>query len=162
MDAPPTPEPARVDPLPPEAFRRWYGGWDPLTPATTGELMAGFDRPWWVVGGWTIEAFTGVPREHEDMLDARGRVVDRLEHVGDLREAARDPPELDVVLGRHLRSPDSRAGSPVSTPRRSLKRSLTTRMPSRPMVSERSSELCAMPRAFSTEIARSSRPPSST
>jgi hypothetical protein len=67
VDAPPTPEPARVDPLPPEAFRRWYGGWDPLTPATTGELMAGFDRPWWVVGGWTIEAFTGVPREHEDM-----------------------------------------------------------------------------------------------
>ena len=29
--------------------------------------MAGFDRPWWLVGGWSIEAFTGVPREHEDV-----------------------------------------------------------------------------------------------
>lgn len=54
-------------PLPPEAFTRWYGGWDPLTPATIGDFMAGFDRPWWVIGGWSVEAFTGVPREHEDM-----------------------------------------------------------------------------------------------
>ena len=29
--------------------------------------MAGFDRPWWLVGGWSIEAFTGVAREHEDV-----------------------------------------------------------------------------------------------
>ena len=29
--------------------------------------MAGFERPWWIVGGWSIEAFTGVPREHEDV-----------------------------------------------------------------------------------------------
>ena len=29
--------------------------------------MAGFDRPWWVIGGWSIEVFTGVPREHEDL-----------------------------------------------------------------------------------------------
>ena len=29
--------------------------------------MAGFARPWWIVGGWAIEAFTGVPREHEDV-----------------------------------------------------------------------------------------------
>lgn len=67
MDAPPTPEPATVAPLCPEAFRRWYGGWDPLTPATIGDFMAGFARPWWVVGGWSIEVVTGVHRDHEDM-----------------------------------------------------------------------------------------------
>jgi hypothetical protein len=67
VHAPPLPEPARVQPLAPEAFRRWYGGWDPLTPATIGEFMAGFNRPWWVIGGWTIETFTGIARDHEDM-----------------------------------------------------------------------------------------------
>ncbi|MEE6282488.1 hypothetical protein V2J15_12285 [Georgenia sp. MJ170] len=29
--------------------------------------MTGFERPWWVIGGWAIEKFTGVPRPHEDM-----------------------------------------------------------------------------------------------
>lgn len=29
--------------------------------------MHGFERPWWVIGGWAIEKFTGVPRAHEDM-----------------------------------------------------------------------------------------------
>ncbi len=67
MTGPPTPEPAGAGPLPPEAFDRWYGGWDPLTRATIGEFMAGFGRPWWVIGGWSIEVFTGVPRQHEDM-----------------------------------------------------------------------------------------------
>ncbi|TWP37130.1 hypothetical protein [Leekyejoonella antrihumi] len=28
--------------------------------------MNGFDRPWWVVGGWAIEAATGYRRQHED------------------------------------------------------------------------------------------------
>ncbi|WP_229856802.1 nucleotidyltransferase domain-containing protein [Nocardioides flavus (ex Wang et al. 2016)] len=53
-------------PLDPGDFDRWYGGWDPLTPATIGDFMAGFDRPWWIIGGWSIEVFTGVPRAHED------------------------------------------------------------------------------------------------
>jgi hypothetical protein len=30
-------------------------------------LLAGFDRPWWLVGGWSIQAFTGVARDHEDV-----------------------------------------------------------------------------------------------
>ena len=29
--------------------------------------MTGITAPWWVVGGWAIEAFTGVQREHEDI-----------------------------------------------------------------------------------------------
>jgi hypothetical protein len=48
-------------------FYRWYGPWDPLDPAGLAELMRGFERPWWIVGGWSIEAFTGAPREHEDV-----------------------------------------------------------------------------------------------
>jgi hypothetical protein len=48
-------------------FDRWYGAWQPLDPPGVAALMAGFDRLWWLVGGWSIEAFTGVPREHEDV-----------------------------------------------------------------------------------------------
>jgi len=48
-------------------FVRWYGEWAPLDPAGAAALMAGFDRPWWVIGGWSVEAFTGVRREHEDI-----------------------------------------------------------------------------------------------
>lgn len=50
-----------------ERFFRWYGAWEPLDPDGVVDLMAGFDRPWWIVGGWSIEAFTGRPREHEDV-----------------------------------------------------------------------------------------------
>jgi len=53
--------------LPPEEFDRWYGGWDPFTPTTVAAFMEGFDRPWWIIGGWSIETFTGVHRDHEDM-----------------------------------------------------------------------------------------------
>jgi hypothetical protein len=64
---PPTAQPATAGHLPPEEFDRWYGGWDPLNPTTIAGFMDGFDRPWWIIGGWSIEAFTGVPRDHEDM-----------------------------------------------------------------------------------------------
>lgn len=50
-----------------EDFFRWYGEWEPLHPTGIADFMAGFDRPWWVVGGWSIEAFTGVTREHDDL-----------------------------------------------------------------------------------------------
>ena len=65
--SPPSAEPAVVRPLGEADFTRWYGGWDPLTPATIGDFMSGFHRPWWIIGGWSIEVFTGVPRSHEDM-----------------------------------------------------------------------------------------------
>jgi len=53
--------------LPPHELDRWYGGWEPLDPSSIGAFMEGFDRPWWIIGGWSIEAFTGVPRQHEDL-----------------------------------------------------------------------------------------------
>ncbi|WP_051549492.1 nucleotidyltransferase domain-containing protein [Nocardioides sp. URHA0032] len=66
-EQPPSAQPAATGHLPPEEFNRWYGGWDPLTPTTIAEFLDGFDRPWWIIGGWSIEVFTGVPRDHEDM-----------------------------------------------------------------------------------------------
>jgi hypothetical protein len=49
------------------AFERWFGPWTPLTPTGVAGLLADVAAPWWVVGGWAIEAFTGRPREHHDI-----------------------------------------------------------------------------------------------
>ena len=49
------------------AFQSLYGPWAPLDPAGVAELLAGFGRPWWIAGGWAIEAATGVARRHEDI-----------------------------------------------------------------------------------------------
>ncbi len=68
-----------------ERFFRWYGDWAPLDPDGLAAFMAGFERPWWIVGGWSIEAFTRVPREHED-VDLSILACDLTafrEHVGD-------------------------------------------------------------------------------
>ena len=68
-----------------ERFTRWYGAWAPLDPPALADFMAGFERPWWIVGGWSIEAFTGVPREHEDVdLSILACDLDAFRaHVGD-------------------------------------------------------------------------------
>ena len=39
-------------------FERLYGPWDPLDPAEAQEFLADFPGPWWVVGGWAVEAFS--------------------------------------------------------------------------------------------------------
>jgi hypothetical protein len=48
-------------------FYRWYGPWKPLTPTGVERLMRGSGIRWWIVGGWAVEAFTGVSRDHEDI-----------------------------------------------------------------------------------------------
>ncbi len=48
-------------------FFALYGRWDPFDLDGVRDFFDGFDRPWWLVGGWAIEAFTGALREHEDM-----------------------------------------------------------------------------------------------
>ena len=50
-----------------EAFEQIYGPLRPMTPAEAADLMAGLAVPWWIAGGWAIEAFTGVARHHEDI-----------------------------------------------------------------------------------------------
>ncbi len=68
-----------------EEFLRRYGPWEALDPPALATFMAGFERPWWIVGGWAIEAFTGAPREHEDVdLSILGCDIAALRaHVGD-------------------------------------------------------------------------------
>jgi hypothetical protein len=44
-----------------------YGPWSGLTPSQIATVLAGYRGEWWVVGGWAIEAFTGVPRRHQDV-----------------------------------------------------------------------------------------------
>jgi hypothetical protein len=48
-------------------FFRWYGPWTQLLPSEIAQLLAGMAAPWWIVGGWAIEVFTGQSREHEDI-----------------------------------------------------------------------------------------------
>jgi hypothetical protein len=48
-------------------FSRVYGPWRPYRPDEVAHLLQGFSEPWWIVGGQAIEAFSGVPREHEDV-----------------------------------------------------------------------------------------------
>jgi hypothetical protein len=49
------------------AFVGLYGPWAALDLDGVRTFFDGFDRPWWLVGGWAVEAFTGAEREHEDI-----------------------------------------------------------------------------------------------
>ncbi len=69
-----------------QAFQRLYGPWAPLDIQGARALMAGFDAPWWVVGGYAVEAFTGVVRHHEDIdITIFRRDLDRLRALVDGR-----------------------------------------------------------------------------
>jgi hypothetical protein len=48
-------------------FQRRYGPWEAFTPQQVRKLFDGIGIRWWVAGGYAIEAFTGVPRDHEDI-----------------------------------------------------------------------------------------------
>jgi hypothetical protein len=62
-----------------EEFKKLYGPLARLRPSEAAALFEGFGAPWWIVGGWAIEAFTGRTRDHEDL---------------DVCVLARDLPEL--------------------------------------------------------------------
>jgi hypothetical protein len=43
------------------------GSWEPLTPQEAADLFRNFEAPWWIAGGWAIDAFLGhQSREHGD------------------------------------------------------------------------------------------------
>jgi len=46
---------------------RAYGPWRGNTPRDAAALFADYPGTWWIAGGWALEAFTGVRREHEDI-----------------------------------------------------------------------------------------------
>jgi Aminoglycoside-2''-adenylyltransferase len=48
-------------------FYRWYGPWRSTTPRAVKRMLRGSNVRWWIVGGWAIDAFTGFPRDHEDI-----------------------------------------------------------------------------------------------
>ncbi|MFT4287407.1 nucleotidyltransferase domain-containing protein [Nocardioides sp.] len=50
-----------------EEFERLYGPWRPPSPVGVADLLGDFAGPWWIAGGWAIEARTGVRRPHEDV-----------------------------------------------------------------------------------------------
>jgi hypothetical protein len=49
------------------AFQRLYGPWTVSSPEQARQVFEGYGGQWWIAGGWAIEAFTGVRREHEDL-----------------------------------------------------------------------------------------------
>ncbi|TDU82371.1 aminoglycoside-2''-adenylyltransferase [Kribbella voronezhensis] len=64
-------------------FQRLYGPVEPATREEAAEFFNGLGLPWWIAGGWAIEAFTGVPRHHDD-LDVsfwRRHVPDLIRHA---------------------------------------------------------------------------------
>ncbi len=45
-----------------------WGPWDAFTPAEVAALLGGYDRPWWIAGGYAIDALCGSGRrEHADV-----------------------------------------------------------------------------------------------
>lgn len=84
-----------------------YGPWDAINPVDLQTLMDGFPEPWWIVGGHAIEAFTRVPRPHEDI-----DLVIFSRHVPELREQFRGRYHLWSNDGGTLRPLDDRFPEP--------------------------------------------------
>src|SRR4051812_46951379 len=43
------------------------GAWTPVAPEVLPEILAGLDFPWWLAGGWAIDAYLGrQTRQHAD------------------------------------------------------------------------------------------------
>jgi hypothetical protein len=72
-----------------------FGDWERLTPEDAAELLAGFDAPWWIAGGWALDPFLGTEtRQHDDVDVAvlRRDQLDLYQHFRgwDLRYATAD------------------------------------------------------------------------
>ena len=51
--------------------------WEPLRPGDAAELLGDLDAPWWIAGGWALDALA--PRAHEDLdVMVLRRDVDRV------------------------------------------------------------------------------------
>jgi hypothetical protein len=46
---------------------RLYGPWLARTPEGAADLLRDYPGRWWIAGGWAVEAFTGIPRPHDDV-----------------------------------------------------------------------------------------------
>jgi hypothetical protein len=79
----------------PEEFVTELGVWQPLTPREVARALSTLDAPWWIAGGWAIDAFLGrQSREHGD-IDVALLRRDQLAVQAALRDwdlQAADPP----------------------------------------------------------------------
>lgn len=57
----------RLAELSDDEIDEFYGRWTRRTPEQARAILDGLDVPWWIVGGWAIEAATGRRREHADL-----------------------------------------------------------------------------------------------
>jgi hypothetical protein len=48
-------------------FQQLWGTWAVVTLTDVGSVLGELQAPWWVAGGWAIDAFTGCRREHSDV-----------------------------------------------------------------------------------------------
>lgn len=48
-------------------FEKLYGPWADLTPHDVARMFDGYEGLWWIAGGWSLEAFTGIARPHGDI-----------------------------------------------------------------------------------------------
>lgn len=48
-------------------FEHIYGHWVQRTPHDAARLFEGYPGLWWIAGGWSLQAFTGISRHHEDL-----------------------------------------------------------------------------------------------
>lgn len=53
--------------MPADENARLYGPWRPRSPADAADLFNEYRGPWWIAGGWAVEAFTGSHRQHGDL-----------------------------------------------------------------------------------------------
>jgi aminoglycoside-2''-adenylyltransferase len=91
------------------AFHRLYGPWDAFDPEQARAVFDPIGIPWWVAGGWAIEAFTGVPREHEDIdvsMFRRDLPVLRTAVSGSLHVWAAGPSGLTPLDDKQMTMPD--------------------------------------------------------
>jgi hypothetical protein len=49
------------------AFQRLYGPWEHYSLGQVRALFEPIGIAWWIAGGYCVEAFTGMPRAHEDI-----------------------------------------------------------------------------------------------
>jgi hypothetical protein len=72
-----------------------WGVWDHLPLEEVSAIFAGFDRPWWIAGGFAIDAFAGSGRREHDDIDVGAFASDQLAlqaHLQDWELQYADPP----------------------------------------------------------------------
>jgi hypothetical protein len=83
--------------------------WEAVRPEQIAEVLSGFDRPWWICGGWALDLFLGRETRPHDDLDVAVLRRDQLPLFQHLREwdlhHTTSAHTLEPWDGRHLALP---------------------------------------------------------